>query len=248
MAKEKQDFDRLIAVMAHDIKAPLSSIISLLDTILKGYLDNDLYKSKELVGRAHRKSKVLVKMLDDILDYSMISTRTNLKMGEVNIFEILKESVHMMKPYADEIGIRVTFKAERKISDKVWGNTTFLLRVFNNLIMNGIKYNKPKGKITIVYKKSRQLNEVEIKISDTGIGMDDEDVKKMFNLLERGKNAKKNIDGSIGLGMSLVKEIVNSHRGTIDVQSQLNVGTTIRVLLPLYDGATPKSDAHFCNI
>lgn len=248
MAKTKESFDKLLAVMAHEIKAPLSSVISLLDTIHKGYLDNDINKSKELVGRASKKSKILIKMLDDILDYSLVSNREKIKMEEIEIFNIISESVNLMKSFADEKNIRIKIDDKFKKNERVWGNLTFLLRVFNNLIMNAIKYNKENGTINIKYCLKKKLNEIEIIVNDTGIGMDEEDVKKVFNVLERGKNAKKNIDGSIGLGMSLVKEIVNSHRGSISVASKLNKGTTITILLPIFDGTIPKQDSHFCKI
>lgn len=248
MGKEKEDFDKHLAIMAHDIKAPLSSVISLLDVILKGYLDNDLKKSKELVSRASNKAKVLIKMLDDILDYSLITDKSKVKMEGIELYSILAESVNLMKSYADEKKIKIYIDKKPINRERVWGNLTFLLRVFNNLIMNAIKYNKKNGRIDIKYKINKKLNEIEILIIDTGIGMDAEDVTKMFGFLERGKNAKKNIDGSIGLGMSLVKEIISAHRGYLSVASNLNEGTTIRILLPIYNGIPPREASHFCTI
>ncbi len=248
MKKKKKDYDRLLAIMAHDIKAPLSSIISLLDVILKGYLDNDINKSKELVNRAKNKSKILIKMLNDILDYSLISNKSSVKMEEIELFSIISESVNLMKSYAEEKNIIINIDKKSINREQVWGNSTFLLRVFNNLIMNAIKYNKENGKIDIRYFVKKEINEIEIVIKDTGIGMDTEDINKMFGFLERGKNAKRNIDGSIGLGMSLVKGIIDLHRGYITVASKLNKGTTIRILLPIYNGIPPREEQFFCEI
>lgn len=227
MAEEKQ----ALTVMAHDLKAPLSSIVDLLDVINRGYV-TDINKIKELVARAGQKAETLITMLDDILDYTLLANKTMIKRSRVDVFNVLNESISTMKPYAEEN--QLSFHHQELGKEKyIDGNHTFLLRVFNNLIMNAVKYNKEKGKIEVHWEEDAKANTIIVKVIDTGIGIADEDREKVFRVFERGKNARRNIDGSLGLGLSLVKQIVEDHYGVIDLSSTIGVGTTIIVTLPL---------------
>lgn len=227
------DDKKALAVLAHDIKSPLSSIIDLLSLIDKGYVTNP-EESKQLVARAIKKASILIKMVDDILDYSKLEDKSLMKREKLNIFNTLNESIMFMRPYAEKRNITIE-QCEFCINDEyVSGNHTFLLRVFNNIIMNAIKYNRNSGKIIFNSYKDSENKNIILEISDTGIGITSDDIKKVFLIFERGSNARKNIDGSIGLGLSLVKQIVEDHEGTIEITSTLNVGTTLKITLPLY--------------
>jgi hydrogenase nickel insertion protein HypA len=223
---------KILAIMAHEIKAPLSAISSLLSVIDKGYV-TDLEKSKELVSRAKRRAEILIKMLDDILDYAMLSNKTSMKRERLDIISVVDESISMMKPYADQRNVRVVDSRACQGVKYVYGNYTFLLRVFNNLIMNAIKYNKEGGKIQFICREIKEEERMIVKVRDTGIGISEEDLQHVFNIFKRGETARKNIDGSLGLGLSLVKQIVEDHEGSIDISSKVNVGTTVTVSLPL---------------
>ncbi len=230
--KMTNEDQKALAVMAHDLKAPLSTVIDLLDVINKGYVE-DVEKMKDLVSRATQKAEILIVMLDDILDYTLLANRTMIKMEDLNLVDVLKESFSMMRPYAEERGITVHCKKECLGVANIEGNYTFLLRVFNNILMNAVKYNKENGEITAGYSIDAQKNTVTVTISDTGIGIPEEDMGKVFRMFERGRNARRNINGSLGLGLSLVKQIIEDHKGEIDITSTVGVGTTIVVTLPL---------------
>ncbi len=226
------EYRHALATMAHEIKAPLAAIISLLSVIDKGYV-TDPVKSKELVGRAWSKAGILMRMLNDILDYSMLSDKTLMKREQLDIYQVLKDSISMMKPYAQQRNISLIYKGSFQDARLVNGNYTFLMRVFNNLIMNAIKYNKEKGKIEFTCLVSPHEDAITIKVRDTGIGIPEDDLEHVFTIFERGKTARKNIDGSLGLGLSLVKQIVEDHEGSIKISSTINVGTTVTVTLPI---------------
>lgn len=226
------EYRQALATMAHEIKAPLSAIISMLSLIDKGYV-TDPEKSRELVGRAKSKAEILMRMLNDILDYSLLSDKTLMKRERLNIHQVLKDSISMMTPYAQQRNIDLFHKADCPEERLVNGNYTFLLRVFNNLIMNAIKYNKEQGKIEFTCVASPQEDTITIKVRDTGIGIPEDDLEHVFNIFERGKTARKNIDGSLGLGLSLVKQIIEDHEGSIKISSTINVGTTVTVTLPI---------------
>ncbi len=227
------DEKRALAVLAHDIKGPLSSIIDLLNIIDKGYV-TDPEKSKQLISRAIYKTSILIKMVDDILDFSKLEDKSLMKREKINIFNALDESITLMKQYAENRNITIEQCEFCRQEEFVYGNHTFLLRVFNNIIMNAIKYNKKDGRIIFNSYRDEKNEKIVMEIADTGIGISEDEIEKVFLIFERGSNARRNIDGSIGLGLSLVKQIVEDHEGTIQITSELNVGTTFKITLPLY--------------
>ncbi len=228
------DDKKALAVLAHDIKGPLSSVIDLLSIIDRGYV-TDPVKSKQLISRAISKASTLIKMVDDILDFSKLENKSLMKKEKVDIFSILEESIKMMRPYAEKRDIKIERCDFCKHKEYVNGNYTFLLRAFNNVIMNAIKYNNKDGKIVFDSFRDKKEKNIVLNITDTGIGISKEDLTKVFLIFERGSNARRNIDGSIGLGLSLVKQIVEDHEGSIEISSTLNIGTTIIITLPIYN-------------
>jgi two-component system phosphate regulon sensor histidine kinase PhoR len=222
-----------LAIMAHDLKAPLSAVVNLLSIIEKGYVD-DANKVKELIGRARHKSETMIRMVEDILDYTQLENKTMMKREKVNIYAVLEESFSTMRAIAKEKNITLTAKFDAPPHQQayVFGNFTFLLRAFNNIIMNGIKYNRDQGKVEVQCHEDEE-HTFTVKVVDTGIGVSDEDKEHAFDLFHRGREARKNIDGSIGLGLALVKQIIDDHEGSIDLTSTLGVGTTILIKLPL---------------
>jgi len=227
------DDKKALAVLAHDIKGPVSAVIDLLNIIDKGYV-SDPEKSKQLISRAIKKASTIIRMVDDILDYSKLEDKSLMKREKINIFNTLNESITMMRPYAEKQNITIEQCDFCIDNEFVNGNHTFLMRVFNNVIMNAIKYNKKDGRIIFKSYRDEGDENIVLEITDTGIGISREDIKKVFMIFERGSNARRNIDGSIGLGLSLVKQIVEDHEGTIEITSELNVGTTLKITLPLY--------------
>jgi len=222
---------KALTVMAHDLKAPLSAIVNLLDVINKGYV-TDTAKILELTARAGQKAETVIMMLDDILDYAFLANKAMLQRRKVDLFEVLSESISTILPFAQTHNVSLNHPPSGK-GKFIFGNYTFLLRSFNNLLMNAVKYNKEAGRIDITWHLDAAKNALVIHVEDTGIGIAPEDLGKVFKIFERGKKARKNIDGSLGLGLSLVKQIIEDHYGTIELTSTLGVGTKIIVTLPL---------------
>ena len=219
-----------LATVAHEIKAPLAAIINLLDVVGKGYVDPE--KGTELVCRAKQKAEMVIRMLDDILDYTLLEDKSLMKRVTIDIYTVILESVSIMRPYIEAKRIRLSQCEESCAKQYVLGNYTFLLRVFNNIIMNAIKYNKEGGQIDIRCERITP-DSVTIHIKDTGIGIPEEEMEDVFQFFVRGKEARKNIDGSIGLGLSLVKKIIEDHNGSISLASEINTGTRVSITLPL---------------
>ncbi len=220
-----------LAVIAHDLKAPLSAVVDLLNVVEKGYVD-DPVKVLELITRARKKSEGLIRIVEDILDYTLLENKSQMKRERLNLIEIIDESYSIIEHYARQNNISIHYSQGSCREKYVFGNYTFLLRAFNNVIMNAVKYNKENGRIDIrCFEKFGRL--IVVEISDTGIGIPPEDIESIFTIFSRGKEARRNIDGSIGLGLSLVNQIIKDHEGSIDVDSTVGVGTTLTIKLPL---------------
>jgi two-component system phosphate regulon sensor histidine kinase PhoR len=234
MAQDKTGNEerKTLTIMAHDIKAPLSAVLSILGVIEKDYV-NDIDKVKELVSRAIQKTKTIIAMVNDILDYSLLADKSMMKREPVHIFSLLEDSLTTMKPIAKNMNIILTYDRDAGRGKHVSGSYTFLLRAFNNIIMNAIKYNKKNGKVAVNCWENTEKHTITIAVSDTGIGIPEDERDKVFHVFVRGKYARKNIDGSLGLGLSLVKQIIEDHDGEIKLTSTVGVGTTITVTLPL---------------
>lgn len=223
---------KALAIMAHDLKAPLSAVVSILDVINKGYI-TDMSKILELVERATQKTETLISMVDDILDYTLLSDKSMMKREKVNLFEVLHDTISTMNSYVNDRKLILTHPGlEGELI--VFGNYTFLLRAFNNVVMNAIKYNKKNGSIAIDYFENKTEKTITVSVIDTGIGIPEDDKGKVFKIFERGRHARKNINGSLGLGLSLVRQIIEDHDGDIELSSTIDVGTTIKITLPLY--------------
>ena len=225
--------EKALTIMAHDIKTPLTAIVSMLGVIKKGYVDEDTEKIKDLVTRAIKQAESLISMLDDILDYTLLADKTKVKREPVHLFDVFKNSLSAMKSYAEQKQVKVIYPRDLCGGKYIHGSRSFLIRAFNNIMMNAIKYNKEQGTITIDCRENTPQNTITITFTDTGIGVPDADMEKVFKIFERGRQARKNPDGSLGLGLSLVKQIIDFHFGEIAINSIFDKGTTIIVTLPL---------------
>ena len=138
-----------------------------------------------------------------------------------------------MNSYAEQKQIKVIYPQDLCSEKYIHGSRSFLIRAFNNIMMNAIKYNREQGTITIDCRENTPQNTITITFTDTGIGVPKADLEKVFKIFERGRQARKNPDGSLGLGLSLVKQIIDFHFGEITINSIMDKGTTITVTLPL---------------
>lgn len=155
---------------------------------------------------------------------------------EVDIASILARAIKVAKVNADAKGVRLTLNNKRKDKHKIEGDPFLLQIALSNIISNAIKYNNMDGLVEInVEEDSANLI---IKVCDNGIGIPKQDLQKIFTDFYRASNIKQfNAEGS-GLGLSVVKQIVERHNGTIDIQSPSHLstnkypGTCVKITLP----------------
>ena len=150
------------------------------------------------------------------------------KIQEVNLAEVASAAMVTVQPYAIQMDVNINIDV--KIDVVIMADPDDMEIVFNNLISNAVKYNKVGGKAEITIDSSE--SEAIIIISDTGIGINKSDTENLFTEFVRIKNEKtRNISGS-GLGLSIVKKVVELYHGTINVESTPDVGTVFTIRLP----------------
>ena len=223
LLKQKDDF---IWQLSHDLKSPLTPIIGLLPTIINEEKDPKL---KELLAVLERNANYMKDLITKTLEFERLgSPNVNLNFEDTNISDVVEDILLNKKTIFSDKEINV----ENNMADKLVVNADKmqLNELFDNLLTNAIKYTPDKGKIQIDAKKEK--DSVVISVSDTGIGLDEEQVKHIFDEFYKVDQSRHELDSS-GLGLPICKRIVEKHKGDIWVESKgKGKGTTFYVRLP----------------
>ncbi len=218
--KEKQKY---IIGLVHEIKSPLAVVHSYLELILQKYLGPLSPEVEDRISRATASSGVAITMINNVLKVSNLRLLDEITVTKVDMKKII--SVILTK-YSDNIKekeIKLTMHDFRDEERIIKGDEMLLDIAFSNLIGNAIKYVNLNGAIEIMMRNNYDATEIEI--SDNGIGIPEKDLEKIFNDFYRASNIKqKKYEGS-GLGLSIVKHIIERHGGTIEVKSPSRLGT-----------------------
>ena len=220
---------------SHELKSPIIAIKTSLDGFLKNYAESLDSRAYNLLERA---SKRAGQMLDIIRELLALSKNKNIipdnKIEKVKIQEIIKEIVEQenIQTTSKKIKIELNLLKTRILID---GIKSDFEKVFENLISNAIRYTKDKGEIII--SETLENESYVFQIKDTGIGIPEKDLQNIFAEFYRSENAKKLENFGTGLGLSLVKQIIEKYNGTVQVKSKINKGTTFIIHLPLSIGA-----------
>ncbi len=227
-AKMKSDF---VSMVSHEIRSPMNSLLMQLKNISDGLAGDVTDKQKEILGRASDKILALNNLVTDLLDLSRIESGLIAHEKEkIDIAELLSEQLQFHSPYAGEKNIQIHLDMADHLPS-LFANRGNMDEVFSNLITNAIKYSLNDGHITISALLENDYLKTEV--SDSGFGIDEENLNKIFSRFYRVKDQNTRKIQGTGLGLSIVKSIVDSHHGKISVKSTINKGTTFTILLPI---------------
>ncbi len=181
------------------------------------------------IDRSLQRIQGMRNLIMDLLDFTKIRLeRKEEKIQEVDLAEVAKGAIVTVQPYA--IQMEVTINLDVRNDSTIMADPEDMEIIFNNLISNAVKYNKFGGKADITIDSSE--NEVFLIFTDTGIGISEADRENLFREFMRVKNERtKNISGS-GLGLSIVRKVIELYHGTIKVDSKPELGTVFTVRLP----------------
>lgn len=231
----KTDF---VNMVAHELRSPLVSIRQLNNVLMEGLAGPLQAKQKDFVGRGLKKIDALLDMINDLLNVAKLEeVHPEREPIPVDLQKVIEDIYVLMEPRANEQGVSLSYLCENL--NPVEADPKNIQEVFNNLISNAINYSPEGGKVTVTARGTDDC--VEITVNDTGVGIPPEELPKIFDKFYRIKHPKtRKVTGS-GLGLSIVKRVVESYRGTIDVKSVPEQGTTFRILLPNSSDASART-------
>ncbi len=220
-----------LSMVSHELKSPLSSLLMQISVVLDGLAGELSPKQTDLLGKAKEKTKGMITLVNDILDYRRIQEGKSIQKAEaLNLAEILQRTVDLMQMSADEKGISMTCEIAEGLPS-FNGDRGGMEAIFVNLISNAIKYTPKGGMVNVSLKKVGK--DVQFKVTDTGIGIPEGDIDQIFEKFYRIKTDEtRSISGS-GLGLSIVKGIAEAHNSSIHVESEVGKGTTFVVSMPV---------------
>ena len=222
----KTDF---VNMVAHELRSPLVAIKQQNSVLLEGLCGPLADKQRDLLTKGSNKIDALLELINDLLDVAKIEAGKYVQHRvPTDIGQIIEETVTLMEPRGKQRGIALSCTLENL--KPIQADPKNIEEIFNNLIANAINYSPEGGQVTVT---ARGLGEyLEIKVEDNGVGIPPEELPKIFNKFYRVKHPKtRNVMGT-GLGLAIVKAVVEAHHGTIDVESEVDKGTTFRILLP----------------
>lgn len=221
--------DRYISVLAHDLRSPFQGLMGLISVLKKDFETMQKSEINEFLALIESSLRNLFDLLDNLLQWSKMHTgMLELEKTEVSLNDIIDEIVEIYQPNAMLKNIVLMPDLQGDI--KIYASENMLKSIIRNLVSNAVKFTSSGGYIRI--RTLRINNSAEIRILDTGIGMSEENLKKLFS------DEKFSTDGtqkeeSGGLGLILVKEFVELHKGTINITSEEGKGTEFIIVLPL---------------
>lgn len=233
--------------MSHDIRTPINGIMGMLDLSEK-WLDEPA-KVQEYHGKIRTSSGYLLSLINDVLDMSKLEAG-GIEFAEepFNMYELLRSCLDILQPLAAENGITMNELKEEKMEHPyLIGSPLHIRQIFVNIATNAIKYNKVGGSVTVMVEEVSYTSDVvnyQFTITDSGIGMSKEFQDNMFEAFTQENDEGRTTYRGSGLGLSIVKKIIELMGGEILVDSQKDVGTTFIIRLPCsIDKNPPKPEA-----
>jgi PAS domain S-box-containing protein len=222
--------DKLFSILSLNLRSPFSSILGFCNILLK---ENNQLTSEgrlQFVSYIQEAARDQLELVNKLLDWSRLeSGLIHMEWKEVDLHDVANKSIHSLIGIARQKQIKL--QTQLPVNIVVRGDHQLLNQVFNNLIGNSLKFTPPGGTISIELIKE-QDNHWVIGVRDTGVGIPQEDFHKLFKVEE--KYTRKGLQGErgTGLGLPVVKEIIQNHYGDVEVKSSSDVGTLILISLP----------------
>lgn len=223
--------DRFLSVAAHQLRTPIGSMRWSMELLRNGDFGQLPQDASEAVQQLYDNSTRLLGLVNDLLDVSRIDQgRAQEEVQDTDIAKLVSEVVETLKGEAEQKGIVITYAPPEDLP-LVRITQKHMFDAIENLVSNAIRYNRQDG--TAEIRVQAVPDAIEIRISDTGIGVPLEDQPKLFSKFFRAGNAVRSFTDGTGLGLSVVKSYVEENGGTVSFESQEGVGTTFTVRLPL---------------
>lgn len=224
---------RLVTDVAHELRTPLMAIQSTVEAMIDGIFKPDAERLETLNSEVQRLSR----LVDALLKLSRLESRTKpIEQKKVDLTEMLSSVVQTHQAYIHDAGLNLEFEYDPHVY--VFGDADLLRQATANLISNAVRYTPEGGTITIMARKGDLMGQIVVK--DTGIGLTPEEAKLVFQRFWRADSGRARATGGLGIGLSVVKEIVEQHNGWVRVEGRPNEGACFTIYIPLYSENSRK--------
>jgi signal transduction histidine kinase len=224
--KQRKEF---VANVSHELRTPLSSIKILSESLIhQKNVDEKIYREflMDIDSEVDRLNKIIDSLLN-LVDLEKQNLDLDYQVTYVNY--LVSRVINSLKPLADKKNIDLTFTEKERI--QIMLDQLKIQQCLVNVIGNAIKYTPENGKVDVILYSSQK--EVVIKVKDNGIGIPKEDLPFIFDRFYRVDKARSRNTGGTGLGLAITQQIIALHQGRIEVESEVNQGTTIYIILPM---------------
>lgn len=221
----RKDF---VANVSHELRTPITSIRGFAETLLEEDLKNK-EAAKEFLTIIYNESDRMQLLIEDLLTLSRLEQENfQLVVNDINTEELLKVIIPAYQMKAMKKKISISFSVEEDLHFKA--DKEKVKQIIINLLDNAIHYTQEKGQVSLTINSSKEF--VHIKVSDTGMGIENSVLPRIFERFYRVDKARSRNTGGTGLGLAIVKHIVDVHDGKINIDSEINKGTNIHIYLP----------------
>lgn len=231
LIKLNETKDRFISIISHDLRTPFSSILGFTDLLAN---DEELTEDerKQYIRYIQESSRSMLALVNSLLDWTRLQTgRIKFEPQKIDISKIISESLNALSGAAIQKGIEITSRLTQPVY--LFVDKNLILQVFNNLISNAIKFTNKDGSILISFETIASSRFFKFSVKDSGVGIKEEDLAKLFSVDAKFTSEGTAGEKGSGLGLSLVKEIIEKHGGSIVVKSEYGQGTEFVFTLPI---------------
>lgn len=220
----------LIQMVSHELRTPIHSVKEGLSIVLEGLTGEITAEQKEVLNISKRCVDRLVRLVNDVLAFHKLEAGViEFHMEKENLNKIIEEAETAMKPLAENKNLALKLTLQKNLPEAECDHDK-IVQVLTNFLQNAIKFTL-QGEITIASSVTPQG--VKVSVKDTGIGVQQKDVSKLFRKFGQLESAKLIAPGGAGLGLAISKRIVEQHHGRIDIESEYKKGSTFSFTLPL---------------
>jgi CheY-like chemotaxis protein/PAS domain-containing protein len=231
--------DYFLAIVSHELRSPLNAILGWSKILLTKEVDEKTRRNA--LETIERSAKSQAKLIEDLVDSSRIASgKLRLELRPVKMFDIVKNAYNAQKPSAETKNIQLDFEGE-ETTEQVFGDSVRLQQVFTNLLTNALKFTPDGGRVIIRFEANEKI--ARISVQDNGQGISPESLPTIFRQFAQGDEKTTRDRSGLGLGLTIVKTLVEKHGGKIKAESLgLGHGSTFTVTLPLIQAENKKEE------
>ncbi|HKS29187.1 MAG TPA: ATP-binding protein [Pyrinomonadaceae bacterium] len=227
LSEMKEEF---LALTTHDLRSPLTVISGVISFFTSGRLGELTPEQHNMVAMMERNAQSLIELVNDLLDASKLESGTmRLELASIELRGLLDELRETMEPLAREKGLRMDEELPADLP-LIEADRAKLRRILVNLVSNAIKFTSRGGRVTM--RAAREDGYIRISVSDTGVGIAPDDVKRLFDKYEQARSRATRGEKGTGLGLYITKQLVELHGGEIKVESEVGKGSTFSFTIP----------------